>query len=141
MPDDPHAALRRAARDLLDHLSELTPVPRVRVTDARGRLACMILVWDAAAGMMPTAAGEKSPPGGGRAGCRADILTAVRAAGRALTHKRLVRALREAGTPHGPGTVMKALADLTRSGQLVNPKDRRGYRLAAWPKPGTPPLF
>lgn len=72
---------------------------------------------------------------------RADILAVIRAAGRAMTHKQLVRALREAKKPHGPGTVMKALAELTRSGELKNPKDKKGYRLASWPTPGTPPLF
>lgn len=112
----------------------------MRVTDANGEIACMILVWRAAE-VMPTAAGARGRATGGRAGCRADILEVVRAAGRALTHKQLVRVLREAGRPHGPGTVMKALAELTRAGELVNPKDRRGYRLAAWPSPGTPPLF
>ena len=90
---------------------------------------------------MPTAAGERRTASGGRAECRADILTVIRTAGRAMTHKQLVRALREAGTPHGPGTVMKALAELTRTRELVNPKDKKGYRLATWPTPGTPPLF
>jgi hypothetical protein len=139
MPLDPHAALRRAARELLGVLAELTDPPTLRVADADRGVACLIQVWRVP-GMMPTAAGQARGTGG-RAGCRADILAVVRSAGRALTHKQLVRALREAGTPHGPGTVMKALAELTRVGELVNPKDKRGYRLASWPTPGTPPLF
>ena len=65
----------------------------------------------------------------------------VGAAGRPLTAKEVVQALRRQGRPHGPGTVTKALAELTRAGELVNPKDKRGYRLATWPTPGTPPLF
>jgi hypothetical protein len=140
MPVDPRTAVARAARELLGTLAELTDPPTVRVTDASGRFACLILVWDAAA-MMPTAAAERRTAPGGRAECRADILAVIRAAGRAMTHKQLVRALRDVGTPHGPGTVMKALAELTRMRELVNPKDKKGYRLAFWPTPGTPPLF
>ena len=140
MPEDPRAAVERAAHELLLNLSKTTTPPRLRVTGARGELACLILVWGTSE-PMPTAAGERKQASGGRAGCRADILAVIRAAGRALTHRQLVRALREAGTPHGPGTVMKALAELTRAGELVNPKDKKGYRLAAWPTPGTPPLF
>lgn len=140
MPVDPRAAVERSARELLGILGDLADPPRLRVTDASGRLACLIQVWGTG-GAMPTAAGERRGPTGGRAACRADIKAVIGAAGRALTHKQLVRALREAGTPHGPGTVMKALAELTRSGELVNPKDKRGYRLAGWPTPGTPPLF
>jgi hypothetical protein len=70
------------------------------------------------------------------------VLAAVRAAGRPLTRKEVVRALRAAGTPHGPGTVNKALADLTAAGELVNPRDRRGYRMKDWPRrPRTKSLF
>jgi hypothetical protein len=40
------------------------------------------------------------------------------------------------------GTVVKALAELTAAGELVNPKDKRGYRLPEWPRrPRTPNLF
>ena len=47
--------------------------------------------------------------------------------GREAAHpKELVRALREAKAGHGPGTVAKALADLTTAGDLVNPKDKKG---------------
>ena len=140
MPEDPRTVVERTAHELLRTLTELTDPPRLRVTGASGELACMILVWGTA-GAMPTALGERKRATGGRAECRADILVVIRVAGRAMTHKQLVRALREAGMPHGPGTVMKALAELTRAGELVNPKDKRGYRLAGWPSPGTPPLF
>lgn len=64
----------------------------------------------------------------------------LRHAGRPLTRKQLVRALREAGTGHGPGTVAKALADLTRAGELVNIRDKRGYQLPEWRRK-TPSLF
>jgi hypothetical protein len=138
MPLDPQAAVKRAARELLGRLAELAEPPTLRVADADGRVACLIQVWGVN-GMMPTVAGHRRKAGG-RAGCRSDILAVVGAAGRALTYKEVVRALREAGTPHGPGTAMKALAELTRTGELVNPKDKRGYRLASWPTPGTPPL-
>jgi hypothetical protein len=59
-------------------------------------------------------------------------MAAVRAAGRPLTRKEVFRASRAAGGGHGAGTVAKALADLTRSKELVNHKDKRGYRLPAW---------
>ena len=43
---------------------------------------------------------------------------------------------------HGPGTVAKAQADLTAGGELMNLKDKKGYRLREWPKrPDTPSLF
>jgi hypothetical protein len=139
MPVDARAAAQRAARELLGVLAELTEAPTLRVTDADGRLACLIQVWGVP-GMMPTAAGQRRKTGG-RAECRADILAAVAAAGRALTYKEVMRALRTAGKAHGPGTVTKALAELTSAGDLVNPLDKKGYRLASWPTPGTPPLF
>ena len=69
---------------------------------------------------------------GGRERCRADVLDAVRAAGHPPTRKEVIRALKTAGGDHGVGTVAKALADLTRSNELVNHKDKRGYRLPAW---------
>jgi hypothetical protein len=38
--------------------------------------------------------------------------------------------------------VAKALADLTAAGELVNHKDKKGYRLPEWPRPDdTPSLF
>jgi hypothetical protein len=37
--------------------------------------------------------------------------------------------------------VAKALADLTVAGELVNPKDKKGYRLAGWRRDKTPSLF
>ena len=51
-----------------------------------------------------------------------------------------MRALRGTGARHGPGTVAKALADLTSSRALVNRRDKRGYRLPEWIKP-QPGLF
>jgi hypothetical protein len=59
--------------------------------------------------------------------------------GEPLTRKQIVKVLRKS---HGVGTIAKALADLTRSGELVNRKDKRGYRLPEWPKRAeTPSLF
>lgn len=118
-------------RELATHANGAGPV---RVTDAASGLACMVLVWPANAAM-PTARSErpvKKKSDGGRERCREDILVAVRAAGHPLTRKEVVRALRTAGADHGPGTVAKALADLTRSKELINHKDKRGYRLPAW---------
>jgi hypothetical protein len=38
--------------------------------------------------------------------------------------------------------VAEALADLTAAGELVNPRDERGYRLPEWSRPDdTPSLF
>lgn len=131
-PPGPRAVLGRYAAGLLRELAAAaTATGPVRVADAAGGLACLILVWPADA-RMPTAAGERKSPkkaDGGRERCREDVLTTVRAAGRPLTRKEVIRGLREAGTDHGAGTVAKALADLTRSKQLINLKDKRGYRL------------
>jgi hypothetical protein len=140
MSSDPRATVERAARDLLRALAELPAAPTVRVADAEGRVACLIQVWDVARAM-PTGPESRRRSGGGREGCRGDILSVVRAAARPLTRKEVVRALREAGHDHGAGTVAKALADLTSSGTLVNPKDKKGYRLPGWRRDRTPSLF
>jgi hypothetical protein len=34
-----------------------------------------------------------------------------------------------------------ALADLTAAGELVNPKDKKGYRPVGWKRSKTPSLF
>ena len=65
----------------------------------------------------------------------------VGAARRALTHKEAVQELRQAGRRYGPGTVFKALSELTRGGGLVNRRDRRGYALPAWREDKTPGPF
>jgi hypothetical protein len=122
---EPREVVEAAARDLLAALSEVAGP--VRVTDSSGEVACLILVWPAS-GVMPSTDRLKRD-GGHRAECKQDILRAVRHAPRPLTRKQLVRLLREAGTGHGPGTIAKALADLTKSGELVNRMDKRGYRL------------
>jgi hypothetical protein len=51
------------------------------------------------------------------------------------------QALKSAGKQHGADTVAKALADLTAAGELVNPKDKKGYRLPQWRRKQTPSLF
>ncbi len=128
---DPKAALRAAAGELLKLLADFPELP-LRVTQADGRVACMIQVWDATRVMPTVRRGE-------RVGCKKDILDLVREAGRPLTRKEVVKAFRGR---HGPGTVAKALADLTSAGELMNPKDKRGYRMPEWAhRPGTPSLF
>jgi hypothetical protein len=83
----------------------------------------------------PTAGGEtKERDAKRRVECQRDILAAIREAGKPLTRKELVRMLRSRTKPHGVGTIAKALADLTASEELVNRKDKRGYRLPDWPK-------
>jgi hypothetical protein len=71
------------------------------------------------------------------------VLAVARSVGRALTRKEVIRALKDAGLRHGVGTVAKALAELTRAGELVNLRDKRGYRLPEQVKPKreTPSLF
>ena len=73
---------------------------------------------------------------------RADVPAVVRAAGRPLTREEVANALLAAGTRHGRGTVNEGLADLTAAGELVNQRDKRGYRLPEWPsRPRTKSLF
>jgi hypothetical protein len=111
------------------------------LAEAAGGPACLILVWPAD-GRMPTAKGERRMVGGGgRERCRQDVLAAVRAAGRPVTRKKVVRALRDAGAAQGAGIVAKALADLSAAGELVNPRDKRGYRLPECRRDDTPSLF
>src|SRR4051794_28786379 len=141
MTKEPREEVERLARELVAALAEFPAPPTLRVADAEGRVACLIQVWDAKQ-LMPTVGAErKRRVKGARAGCRADIVEVVRAAGQALTRKEVVRALKLAGKGHGPGTVAKALADLTAAGELVNPKDKKGYRLGGWRKSNTPSLF
>jgi hypothetical protein len=129
MPPDPRAAAAAAARALLRTLADVPALPAVRVVEAGGRRACLVLVWDAAGRMPGVGAERRAADAGRRTGCRRDVVGVVRAAGRPLTRKQVVKALRAAGVGHGPGTVAKALADLTAAGELVNPRDKRGYRL------------
>jgi len=69
---------------------------------------------------------------GGRGACKTDILETIRAASRALTRKEVIKELKAGGKRHGPGTVAKALADLTAAGKLVNMKDKKGYLFREW---------
>ena len=141
MTVNPRTAVEAAARELLRVLAELPSPPTLRVADADGKVACLIQVWNAAH-CMPTAGAErKKRATGGRAGCKADIKDVVEAAGVAMTRKEIIRALKAAGKQYGPGTVAKALADLTAAGELVNPKDKKGYRPAGWKRDKTPSLF
>ena len=79
---------------------------------------------------------------GARSGCKADILEVIRGAAIPLTRKEVLKSLRTLKKTHGPGTVAKALADLTSSGALVNTGDKKGYRMPEWVrKRETPSLF
>lgn len=141
MTSDPRTEVERLARELVCVLSALPDPPALRVADAEGKVACLIQVWDSRR-LMPTVGAERRRRAkGGRAGCKADIVEVVKVAGQALTRKEILRALKLAGKPHGPGTVAKALADLTAAGELVNPKDKKGYRVAGWRRSPTPSLF
>lgn len=116
---DPREAVERAARELLHSLAGLPAAPSVLVTEAEGRLTCLIRV-------APVRARRR------REECRRDVVAALRAADRPLTRPQVVKALAAEGKPHGYAAVAKALAELTAAGELVNPLDRRGYRLPEW---------
>jgi hypothetical protein len=131
------------ARELLRALAALPHGPaRLRLAEAEGGLTCLLQVWPSNE-MMPVASAERRRrAGGGRVQCRQDVLAVVRASGKPLTRKEVIRALRDVRKPHGPGTVSKALAELTAAGELVNTKDKQGYRLPEWPRhASTPSLF
>ena len=128
---NPREAAERAARELLRHLADCEGPCAVRVTDAEGRWACLIQAWDTSR-PMPVASAERRLRKGGRVECKRDVVEVVRAANRPLTRKQVLKALKAAGKEHGAGTVAKALADLTSAGELVNPLDKRGYRLPQW---------
>jgi hypothetical protein len=46
--------------------------------------------------------------------------------------KEVAGTLKLAGKKYGPETVAKALADLTATGELVDSKDKKGYRMPEW---------
>lgn len=141
MPSNPRETVAAAARELVRSLADLPDPPTTRVAEVEGRVACLILVWDAARAM-PTAGTElRRKDAGGRKGCRADVVEVLRAAGRPLTRKEVVKELRVAGKAHGASTVAKALAELTATGELVNPRDHKGYRPRGWRPCRTPSLF
>jgi hypothetical protein len=137
----PSEVLQRWATELLRELAAGGGCPAAaRAAVEAGGLACLVQVWPAGS-TMPTAAAGAPPRGTRRARCREDVVAAVERAGRPLTRKEVVRALKGSGRAgHGGGTVEKALADLTRAGRLVNTRDKKGYRLPGWVRPG-PTLF
>ena len=144
MATEPRAVVERLAQELLTALASLPDGKKsVRVAHAGEGLACLVLVWRADS-RMPTALSEgpRSRKSGAREQCRSDVLAAVRDAGRPLTRKEVIRALKTAKLRHGVGTVAKALAELTSAGELVNRRDKCGYRLPEWqPRTDTPSLF
>lgn len=124
-----HAALIRLVD--LGHVRALTPPARggacsgcglVRATTPAGHPYCVNCTRLAPGPGGAAAARARRE----REGCRRAVVIVVREAGEATT-KQVAGVLRKA---HGRGTVVKALADLTRAGRLVNARDRRGYRLA-----------
>jgi hypothetical protein len=139
---EPRAVVERLAQELLSELASLPAVRKsVRVAQASEGLACLVLVWRADA-RMPTAIreGPRTRKSSARQQCRTDILAAVRNAGKPLTRKEVIRTLIAGKRTHGAGTIAKALAELTSVGELVNRKDKRGYRLPEWRRK-TPSLF
>jgi hypothetical protein len=141
MPTDPRVAAENAAKELLRALADLPSPPRLRVADTEGKLACLILVWDPSE-VMPQVGAEQTRKAGRLDECKQEVVGVVTAAGHAITRKEVARALRAAGKDYGPGTLARALAELTASGTLVNPKDKRGYRLPEWMRRvRTPSLF
>jgi hypothetical protein len=132
MPTEPRLSIERVARDLVCSLADQTDLQPQRVVDLEGRAACLILVWDPSKGMPAVGIARAQRSGSGRRACKADIVEMISTAGRSMTRKEMVKALRQAGKIHGPGTVAKALAELTSIGELVNLKDKKGYRLPEW---------
>ncbi len=127
--------LKSAARRIaIAHARQDDAPTPARAFEVAGNLACSIQVWQVKE-KMPTAA-TFSPPDSTRAACRAAILEAVRFAGQPVGRKEILGLLREAGEPHGIGTVAKALADMTASGELLNRRDGKGYRLPEWEQAG-----
>ena len=105
MTAGPRDAVERAARDLLRVLAAMPSPPTLQVADSEGRVPCLVLVWDASR-PLPTAGAERRRRASGqRAGCRADIVEVLQAAGRPLTRKEVVKVLRAANKDHGAGTV------------------------------------
>lgn len=117
--------------------------PTCRIVESSGNCGVMVTVWDHR-DVMPTAGSTRRPkpgPKGLKDVVKAAILDAIGAAGKPLTTKDVARELREARVVVGASTVLKALAELTQAGQLVNPRDRRGYRLPGDAPPAAPSLF
>jgi hypothetical protein len=129
---EPRISIERVARDLVCSLADCENLEPQRVVDLEGRAACLILVWDATQGMPSAGIARQRRSSGGRIACKVDVTETIRTAGRPITLKEVVKALREAGKSHGQGTVAKALADLTSIGELVNLKDKKGYRFPHW---------
>jgi hypothetical protein len=136
--------VERLAQELLTELASHPDGRKsMRVARAGEGLACLVLVWRADS-RMPTALSEgpKTRKSGAREQCRSDVVAAVREAGRPLTRKEVVRTLKTSKCRHGAGTIAKALAELTSAGDLVNRRDKRGYRLPEWRRrTETPSLF
>jgi hypothetical protein len=131
MQTNPRSIVEQAAREMLSALAECPIAPTLRVVDAEGRVACLILVWDSMKAM-PTIRVERRQQSGSRADCKTHILEVLRQSNSPLTRKEVLRELRKMGKNHGAGTVAKALADLTATGTLVNLKDTKGYRMPEW---------
>jgi hypothetical protein len=129
----PPEVVERWVRGLLSDLAAAGVSTPLRLAAESAGLAGLVVVWPAGR-PTPVVVGERRAPASRRAGCRADILAALAAAGRPLTRKELAGRLRGTadGPGHGAGTVAKALAELTTSKSLVNTRDKRGYRLPAW---------
>jgi hypothetical protein len=140
---DARSLVEETVRGLLRALADLPGgLAALRVAEAEGGLACLVQVWPVGTLMPAVAVERRRRISGARARCRADVQDVIRRAGRPITRKEVIKALRAAGVSHGPGTVSKALADLTAAGELVNPRDKRGYRLPEWPRrPRTRSLF
>jgi hypothetical protein len=144
MSTNPHDVVEQAARDLVFTLSNCPIVPTFRVADSQGKVACLILVWDATEAMpaIDLDLERRRRSNGGRIACKKDIIDIIHTSNCPLTRKEILKALRQNGKIHGTGTVAKALADLTTLGELVNQKDKKGYRLPTWiRRQKTPSLF
>ncbi len=135
VPIHPRQVLERTARELVLLFCEQIPTPSLRVADTQGRAACLILLWDASQPMPLAGAERRQRVGQGRLQCKMDLVEVLRSSGRPLVARDLERALQQAGKTHRSSAVARALADLTAAGELVNARDRKGYRLPDWVRP------
>lgn len=110
----------RAARDLAGAAARAGAAAPIAVRCAVGGVVCEVTVGAPARRYATSAA------------CRRAVLAAVAAAGRPLARYGVLRALRAAGHKWREGSVAKALAELTRAGELRNEREGRGYRLPGW---------
>jgi hypothetical protein len=122
----PRAAIERRIAEVFAELPAGSVPTTFRAVGEADGVAWMLMLWPTT-GPMPAIRSPITSGGcGPRSACRAAILDLFRTVGRPLKLTSVVHRLSDR---FGESTVAKALAELMKSGELVNPRDRRGYRL------------